>query len=143
MVGESAAKKGKAKIVYGKIIERKVCLISSNNASGIDATKWQRARKANSEAASKLRAANAIVEFENREAELAEVRDELTYEFKYSELYWVHKRLKLMFRSNTSIPKISKAFWRDPRHLGNQFEYLSGAAPLTKTVEDNFESQMG
>jgi hypothetical protein len=38
---------------------------------------------------------------------------------------------------------MSKGFWKDPRHLANQFAYLTGSPPLTKIVEENIVTQFG
>ena len=46
-------------------------------------------------------------------------------------------------RSQKSIAEISKAFWKDSRHLAGQFSYLTDSAPLTKIVDENFETQFG
>jgi len=51
--------------------------------------------------------------------------------------------LTAKFRSNNSIPNISKPFWKDSRHLAGQFSYLSISAPLTRIVDENFETQFG
>ena len=46
-------------------------------------------------------------------------------------------------RSHKSIADISKPFWKDSRHLAGQFSYLTDSAPLTKIVDENFETQFG
>ena len=47
-------------------------------------------------------------------------------------------------RQGKQIQVICKGFWRDPRHLANQFSYMSGGAPpLTENVADNLHIQLG
>ena len=46
-------------------------------------------------------------------------------------------------KSKQSIPNASKAFWKDHRHLAQQWKYLTGADPVYTTVEENYKAQFG
>ena len=50
----------------------------------------------------------------------------------------------ICFRSSKrSIQNVLKGFFKDKRHLDNQFAYMTGAEPLTDRVQDNMRTQFG
>ena len=46
-------------------------------------------------------------------------------------------------KSKRSIPTVHKPFFKDHRHLGWQWKYLSSADPLYGKVEENYITQFG
>ena len=110
----------------------------------MDSARWHKAKKAKPDAAAKLKATNSMTEFEERESVFEEHRDELTAEFKYAVSHFFFLTVYFeKFRSKTSIPNISKGFWKDYRHLANHFSHLTISPPLTGIVEQNITVQLG
>ena len=93
---------------------------------GVISWKWLKEVKVGPDAINAFSQLNSESSFEKREEVFNKYREELTASFR---------------KAKKSIPIVNKPFFKDPRHLALQWQYLTETEPLFERIEANYKIQ--